>query len=118
VATIQAYEEDGLLVNTAEMGKYLGTRLESMKRTHSSVGDVRYIGLFSALEIVGNKNKKTPIDPLTEIGKFLRDNGLFTFLFHNILFVVPPLCITTEQLEEGLSIVEKSLDITDALCEA
>ncbi len=117
IATIEAYEEDGLLQNAVEVGKYLGSKLEILKDTHASVGDVRYIGLFSAIEIVKNKTKKTPIDPLTETGKFLRANGLFTFLFHNILFVVPPLCITTEQLDEGLSIIEKALSITDAQCE-
>ncbi len=118
LATIETYELDGLLQNTVKVGKYLELRLEHLKQTHASVGDVRYIGLFSALEIVKNKEKKTPIDPLVETGKFLRANGLFTFLFHNILFVVPPLCITTEQLDEGLSIIEKSLEITDSLVEA
>jgi taurine--2-oxoglutarate transaminase len=118
LATIEAYEEDGYLANALQVGKYLGTRLEDLKQNHQSVGDVRYIGLFSALEIVKNKKTKAPIDPLTEIGRYLRSNGLFTFLFHNIFFVVPPLCITTEQLEEGLSIVEKSLELTDAMCEA
>ena len=118
LATIETYEQDSLLQNTVKVGKYLGTRLEQLKQRHASVGDVRYIGLFSALEIVKNKEKKTPIDPLVETGKFLRANGLFTFLFHNVLFVVPPLCITTEQLDEGLSIIEKSLEITDSLVEA
>jgi len=118
LATIEVYEEDGLIQNAVLVGQYLGRQLEEIKQRHPSVGDVRYIGLFSALEIVKNKKTKTPIDPLTEIGKYLRNNGLFTFLFHNICFVVPPLCITIEQLDEGLSIVEKSLEITDAMCEA
>jgi taurine--2-oxoglutarate transaminase len=118
IATIEAYEEDGLLENATKVGAYLGSRLEQIKQTHPSVGDVRYIGLFSALEIVKSKQTKEPIDPLTEIGKYLRNNGLFTFLFHNIFFVVPPLCITTEQLDQGLCIVEKSLEITDAMCGA
>ncbi len=118
LATIETYELDGLLQNTVKVGKYLGVRLEHLKQTHASVGDVRYIGLFSALEIVKSKEKKMPIDPLVETGRFLRANGLFTFLFHNILFVVPPLCITTEQLDEGLSIIEQSLEITDSLVEA
>ena len=118
IATIEAYEEDALLENATQVGKYLGARLEAIKNAHASVGDVRYIGLFSALEIVNNKLTKFPIDPLVETAKYLRVNGLFTFNFHNILFVVPPLCITTEQLDEGLSIIERSLAITDALCEA
>ena len=118
IATIEAYEEDALLENATQVGKYLGARLEAIKNAHASVGDVRYIGLFSALEIVSNKLTKSPVDPLVETAKYLKANGLFTFNFHNILFVVPPLCITTEQLDEGLSIIERSLAITDALCEA
>jgi len=117
VATIEVYEEDNLLENSVNVGKYLGERLEIIKNNHPSVGDARYIGLFSALEIVNSKTTKQPIDPLTEIGKYLKDHGLFTFLFHNILFIVPPLCITQAQIDEGLQIVEEALAITDAMCE-
>jgi taurine--2-oxoglutarate transaminase len=116
LATLEVYEEDGLIENAASLSSYLGRRLEEIKETHPSVGDVRYIGLFSALEIVKNKQTKEPIDPLTDLGKFLRENGLFTFLFHNLIFVVPPLCINDAQLEEGLEIIERSLQITDAIC--
>jgi taurine--2-oxoglutarate transaminase len=115
VATLEVYEEDGLIENAARVGLYLGKRLEQIKASHPSVGDVRYIGLFSALEIVKDKTSKTPIDPLTELFKFLKENGLFTFVFHNILFVVPPLCITEAQLDEGLAIVERALEITDKM---
>lgn len=109
VATIDVYKEDGLIENAVRLGKILGDRLEEIKRKHPSVGDVRYLGLFSAIEIVKNKSSKEPIDPLTDIQKVLRADGLFTFNFHNVLFVVPPLCITQTQLEDGLMIIEKAL---------
>jgi len=52
-----------------------------------------------------------------EVGKVLRQNGLFTFIMANnlgsMVFVVPPLCITKEQLDEGLAIVEKALEVAD-----
>ena len=118
LATIDVYTSDNLFENTLEVGKVLVERLEKIKASHPSVGDARYIGLFSALEIVKSKKTKEPIDPLTETGKFLRANGLFTFIFHNILFIVPPLCITEAQLDEGLEIIERALKITDALCAA
>jgi taurine---2-oxoglutarate transaminase len=117
VATISVYEDDDLLQNAVEMGQYLGGRLEELKQKHISVGDARYIGLFSALEIVKSKSTKQPIDPLLETGKFLRENGLFTFIFHNVLFIVPPLCINQSQLEEGLKIIDNALEITDLLSE-
>jgi taurine--2-oxoglutarate transaminase len=118
VATLEVYEDDKLIENAARVGKHLGRQLEDIKARHASVGDVRHIGLFSALEIVKSKASKEPIDPLTETGKFLRANGLFTFIFHNVVFVVPPLCITEAQVDEGLAIVEKALEITDAIARA
>ncbi len=118
LATIEAYEEDGLLQNAVTVGKHLGQKLEELKDKHNSVGDVRYIGLFTALEIVKNRVTKQPIDPLTSIAKFLRDEGLFTFIFHNVLFVVPPLCITADQVDWGIEVIDRALKITDQLYEA
>ena len=116
-ATIDVYKKDGLFQNAMLVGEYLGDRLEELKRDHVSVGDVRYIGLFTAIEIVKNRITKQPIDPLLETGKYLKDHGLFTFIFHNVLFVVPPLCITKSQIDEGLEIIEEALKITDVLYE-
>jgi len=115
VATINVYEEDGLLQNSEKVGRYLGKRLEEIKLNHQSVGDVRYIGLFTAIEIVSDKETKKPIEPLNETGKYLRDYGLFTFIFHNVIFVVPPLCINESQIDEGLSIIENALEGLDKL---
>jgi len=52
-----------------------------------------------------------------EVGKVLKENGLFTFIMAKdlgtMVFVVPPLCITREQLDEGLQLVEKGLEVAD-----
>ena len=119
LATIEVYEDDHLIENAVVVGKYLGERLESIKSRHISVGDVRYIGLFSAIELVVNRVTKESFAPsvMAETGTVLRQNGLFTFIMANnmgsIIFVVPPLCITKEQLDEGLAIVEKALETSD-----
>jgi taurine--2-oxoglutarate transaminase len=115
IATIDVYSEDGLLQNANKVGKYLGERLETIKLHHPCVGDVRYIGLFTAIEIVTDKTTKKPIDSLPDVGKFLRDNGLFTFIFHNVIFVVPPLCIKESQIDEGLTIVDDALNGIDKM---
>src|SRR5208337_3990582 len=52
VATLQVYREDKLLENTVAMGEIARKELEAMKAKHRSVGDVRGIGLFWALELV------------------------------------------------------------------
>ena len=47
------------------------------------------------------------------VGKFFRENGLYTFVRWNTFFTNPPLTITEEQLDEGLAIIDKGLEITD-----
>jgi taurine--2-oxoglutarate transaminase len=119
VATIEVYEEEHLIENAQTVGQYLGHALEGIKSRHASVGDVRYIGLFSAIELVSNRATRQSFTPsvMAEVGKVLRQNGLFTFIMANnmgsIVFVVPPLCITKDQVDEGLAIVEKALEITN-----
>jgi taurine--2-oxoglutarate transaminase len=123
VAAVKVYEEEGLIENAAEMGVYLGQRLEELQSKHSSVGDVRYIGLFSVIEIVKDKSTKAPIATrnakgaelaaMNAIGKYLRENGLFTFIKANMIFIVPPLCITQSEIDEGISIIDQALNITD-----
>jgi len=123
VATIEVYEEDGLIENAARVGQHLGQRLEDIKARHLSVGDVRYIGLFSTIELVKDRATKEPMPPqiMAEVGKFLKANGLFTFIMSNSLgsmvFVVPPLCITEGQLDGGLSIIDRALETADKSCQ-
>jgi taurine--2-oxoglutarate transaminase len=125
VAAVKVYEDDGLIENAANVGKHLGVRLEELKTKHPSVGDVRYIGLFSVIEVVKNKPTKIPIAnrnakgvelaTMNELGEYLREHGLFTFIKANMVFIVPPLCITKAQIDEGLEIIDQALNITDAV---
>ncbi len=108
LATIEAYEEDQIFENAKMVGKYLGKRLEELKARHACVGDVRYIGMFSALELVRDRKTKEPMD-LAPLKNFLVSNGVYVFNFKNILFVVPPLVITEKQLEEGLTLLDEGL---------
>ena len=124
VATINVYKEDRLIENARAMGRVLGEELEGMKARHPSVGDVRYIGLFSVIEVVKDKETKEPMAPwnakpsemgaMADVARFLRDNGLYTFVRWNWIFAVPPLCITESQLKDGLAIIDRALEITDA----
>jgi len=127
VATLQVYEEDQLIHNAAQSGRYLGQKLEALKIKHPSVGDVRYIGLFSVIELVKDKATNQPmvkwdspkesLAVMKEVGATLRQNGLFTFIKANMIFIVPPLCINERQLDEGLAIIEQALEISDAACQ-
>jgi taurine--2-oxoglutarate transaminase len=51
--------------------------------------------------------------PMKAVGKFLREQGLYLFMPKHLMLIVPPLCITREQLEEGLAIIDQALEIAD-----
>jgi taurine--2-oxoglutarate transaminase len=108
LATIETYEEQGIFENVRKVGAYLGQRLEDLKKRHRAIGDVRYIGLFSGLELVKDGQTKEPMD-LTPLKSFLLERGVYVFNFKNILFVVPPLIITEDQLESGLIVLDEGL---------
>ncbi|HNP71368.1 MAG TPA: aminotransferase class III-fold pyridoxal phosphate-dependent enzyme [Kouleothrix sp.] len=123
VACINIYKEDKLIENARAMGEILKVELARLKEKHPSVGDTRAIGLFSLVELVKNRDTREPLTPYnpkpSELGPmpafnaFLRENGLFTFVRWNTFFVNPPLCITEQQLREGLAIIDRGLDIVD-----
>jgi taurine---2-oxoglutarate transaminase len=123
VATIDVYKDEKLIENSENMGKVLGTLLEDIKEKHASVGDVRYIGLFSAVELVKDKKTKEPIVPygkdpekvMKKILGMLQNEGFATYSHENILIVAPPLVITEEELREGLAILDRVLDQVDSL---
>jgi taurine--2-oxoglutarate transaminase len=108
VATIQTYEEEKIFENAKTVGKYLGEQLEDLKKKHPCIGDVRYIGMFTAMELVKNRETKEPLDP-TPLKNFLLQHGVYVFGFKSIVFIVPPLTITKEQLDEGLKLFDEGL---------
>ena len=102
-------------------GRYLASRLEEMKRRHTCVGDVRYKGLFSVLELVRDKRTREPLAPFNgtsaEMGKLaahLKGKHVYAFSRFNMLWVCPPLIINEAELCQGLDVIEEALAIVDA----
>jgi taurine--2-oxoglutarate transaminase len=120
VAAINAYKEDGLIENSKTLGKVLGAELERIKQAHVSVGDVRYIGLFSLIELVKDRATREPMDTATmgAIRNQLLADRLTTFVNQNWVFVCPPLCVTNDELHAGLKIIENALSIADSKAKA
>lgn len=127
LACIQVYQEDNLIERAAEMGKFLAEEEDKLKAKHPCVGEVRHIGLFSIFELVKNPETREPMAPfnakpeemkvMNEIRKYLLDNGVFTLFRWNNFFVNPPLCITKEELMEGLQVIDRALEIGDRYVE-
>ena len=120
LATIAVYEQDGLVEKARQMGKLLAESLASLAARHPSVGAVRSIGLFGVIELARNRDTREPMAPfngtspeMAELGRFFRQEGLFTFIRWNYFFTNPPLCITESELREGLEIIDRGLAITD-----
>ncbi len=123
LATIRVYEEDGLIENSAKMGVVLARELNKLKEKHPSIGDVRSIGLFSIVELVKNRKTREPMAPfnakhdqmaqMNKLNAAFREGGVYTFVRWNNFFVNPPLCITEEQLLEGLAVMDKALVMMD-----
>lgn len=121
VATINAYKEEKIAENVAIQGKVLADILDGYASKHACVGQVRYIGLFSSIELVKDKTTKAPIvafnnDPeglMNKIIGMLKVEGFSTYAHENMLIVAPPLNITTEELTEAMKIMDKVLDSVD-----
>ena len=121
VACVNYYEEADILTNVNKVGQVLGEVLEELKQHHKSVGDVRYIGLFSAVELVKDKETKEPLvpygkDPKGIMGKItglLKERKFMTYTHENMVLVAPPLIITEEQLREELKKLDEVLTIVD-----
>jgi len=121
LANIAIYEEDGLIAQAKERGILMRSLLDDLAARHPSVGAARSIGLFGLVELVKDRAKKVPLAPfagnspeMTALGKFFRDEGLYTFVRWNSFFTNPPLTITEDELREGFTIIDRGLSITDA----
>ncbi|MDP6604175.1 MAG: aminotransferase class III-fold pyridoxal phosphate-dependent enzyme [Rhodospirillales bacterium] len=128
IASIEVYREDGLIENAAKLGKVLAQALEGLKEKHPSVGEVRGKGLFSMIELVKNRTTRERLmearegpyvtgGSMAEIQKVISDGGIYAFIRPNMIAVAPPLCITEEQLLEGLDVIDRALDVADGMLE-
>lgn len=122
-AMLDVYEEEHIMEHVIAVGKVLGEILEEFKEKHKSVGDVRYIGLFSAIELVKNKDTREPLvpygkDPDNVMGKIvgsLKEKGFYCYGHENNILVTPPLIITEEELRDAMKIMDEVLDEVDAM---
>ena len=117
-ACVDYYIDNNILDNVNKVGKVLGEKLEEEKANFKCVGDVRYIGLFSAIELVRSKETKEPLVPfgkdpegiMKKIIGMLAERGFMTYSHENMFFICPPLIITEEQLVEERHKLQETSD--------
>ena len=121
VATINAMEDEGMNANATRLGnEVIGPGLQRLQEAHPSVGDVRGLGCFWAIELVTNRETKEPLAPYGSsseaMGKVIakcKELGLIVFANFNRIHVVPPLNTDDEIVTEGLAILDEALSVAD-----
>lgn len=119
--TLEILEREGLLANVREMGGHLMAGLEHLKSRFAVIGDVRGKGLFAGIELVCDRTSKTPAPESygVQIAAACAQRGLLigrtnrSFdLFNNTLCLSPALIASRGDIEEVISIIEKSFEAT------
>jgi len=121
--TLKIYEDENLIDHAASMGQYMDEQMEILKQKHSCIGDWRNKGLLGCLELVKDKTTKEPIAPfnakpedmtvMNKVAAKLKDLGMHTMIRWSFIFIAPPLCITKEEIDEGIAILSEALLIAD-----
>jgi taurine---2-oxoglutarate transaminase len=127
LAVLEIYEDENLIDNAAQMGKYIEQGIDELKKKHMSIGDFRNTGLFGCIELVKNRAKKTPLvpwnakaednEPVNRIASKLIELGLSTIVRWNFIFIAPPLTINKSQIDDAMSILSEVLVIADSYYE-
>jgi taurine--2-oxoglutarate transaminase len=127
IAAINVYKDEKLIENAKAQGEFLTEYLKGMKERHPSIGDVRGLGLFQFIELVKNRETKesfgshtrtiAPLEDIEEVDAELFKRGVHMMVHPLGLFIAPPLCISRDELLEGLTKIEEVLSsITDQRC--
>jgi taurine--2-oxoglutarate transaminase len=124
-AVIGVYQDENLVENSRSLGEILKTQLEKMQQRHPCIGDVRALGLFACLELVKNRETKEPLIPYNargeaatlskKISTLLASKGVCAPLRWMFLSISPPLCITEEELKNGLVVIDEVLGEVDKM---
>jgi taurine--2-oxoglutarate transaminase len=125
-AVLGIYEEENLIENTVTMGRYMEQQIEKLKEKHPGIGDYRNTGLLGCIELVKNRKTKEPMAPfnaslnemeiMNKVAAKITELGMFTFVRWNYIFTAPPLCVTQNEIDEGVEIISKAIAITDEYC--
>jgi taurine--2-oxoglutarate transaminase len=107
-----------------EMGAYLGQKLHELKPRHRSIGEVRGIGMFWAVDLVKDQNTKAPFNngkdkvsgkPLLvdRVAAQMMKNGVYLQAWISHFVIAPPLIINKEEIDHGVAVLDEVLSLAD-----
>ena len=114
-----------LIERARELGDYMGKRLKSLQPKHPSVGEVRGIGLFWALELVRDKESREPFNsredklagkPLVvdDVARECMKGKVYLMTWINNIILAPPLIVQKEEIDTGIETLDEALSVADA----
>ena len=127
VASINIFKEEKIVEHARMLGTdIIGPALEKIKAKHPSVGDVRGLGVFWAIELVKNRETREPLvpfnaagadaKPMMDLAAACKERNLWPFTHFNRMHVVPPCNTPVEDIKSGLAIIDEVLDLADKHC--
>jgi taurine--2-oxoglutarate transaminase len=124
VASIQIFKEEGIIEHARTLGEdVIGPALRELAERHPSVGEVRGLGVFWALELVRDRETREPLvaynaagpaaTPMNEFAAACKQRGLWPFTHFNRTHVVPPCTASAAEIAEGVQILDEALEVAD-----
>jgi taurine--2-oxoglutarate transaminase len=124
VGAIRAMEDDAVVEHAAAIGAdVLGPGLHALAATHPSVGEVRGMGCFYAVELVRDQETREGLvpfnasgdaaKPMVEVVNACKRAGLWPFAHFNRIHMAPPLIVTADEVTRALAILDDALAVAD-----
>jgi len=114
-----------LLERAREMGGYLGQKLNELKPKHPSIGEVRGLGMFWAVELVRNQETKQPFNSgedkiagksllVDRVAARMMGQGVYLQAWMSHFVIAPPLIITSKEIDTAVAVFDEALSLADA----
>ena len=125
VASMRIFEDEGVIAHSKRVGEeVIGPGLAEIAEKHPSVGEVRGMATFWAVELVKDRETREPLVPYNASGEAAapmaafaaacKERGLWPFVHFNRTHVVPPCVISDDDAREGLAILDEALTVADS----
>jgi taurine---2-oxoglutarate transaminase len=123
-ASIRIFEDEGIVENARSIGEQvIGPGLRDLAARHPSVGEVRGLGVFWALELVRSRETREPLvpynaagaaaQPMVEFASAMRERGAWPFVHFNRTHFVPPCTVSATEVAEGIDALDAALEVAD-----
>jgi taurine--2-oxoglutarate transaminase len=124
VASIEIFKDEAIVEHARALGEdVIGPALRALALRHPSIGEVRGLGVFWALELVRDRHTREPLvpynaggadaAPMNEFAAACKQRGLWPFTHFNRTHVVPPCTTTADEVREGIAVLDEALAVAD-----